>query len=231
MHFRLDKAVLERYPEAEIGYVVADVSVEGESAFTERLKEGLAAELNEAGINATNFAAHPRIAAWRSLYAEQFGVSPKSYRSSVEALVRRIVMGKKMWKINTIVDLYNCCSTRCLVPIGGYDVASIEGDVSIRMGKTGENFLALGERKAMPVEPHHIVYADEEKVLCWLWNHKDAEASCITPQTRQVVFFFDFLGKADQGALEELSSNLERLGCKPLKSGVLTSENPEASFI
>src|SRR5579872_6265923 len=179
MFVSIENEVLERYPHTEIGYLVARVSVKTNDPWVDGLKQSLAKQLQDREINATNFAVHPSIALWRKIYEQDFQVSPKTYRSSIEALIRRVVTGKEIWSINNIVDLYNCVSLLTLLPMGGYDLKKIAGGIKIRFAKEGESFLGLGERQPVQAKPNHVVYSDEERLICWLWNHKDAAATCI----------------------------------------------------
>jgi DNA/RNA-binding domain of Phe-tRNA-synthetase-like protein len=51
-------------------------------------------------------AEHPRIHAWREAY-RAFGARPGEYRSSIEALARRVLRGDALPSINTLVDIGN----------------------------------------------------------------------------------------------------------------------------
>lgn len=231
MLITLEDRVLEKYPEAEIGYLVAQVEVHKNAPFVEELKSTLAAHLQKMGINATNFAVHPSIAAWREVYEKDFQVKAKSYRSSIESLLRRVVTGKGIWNISSVVDLYNCCSIFSLLPMGGYDLQKISGDITIRYARAGEQFLPLGEREKVVVEPHQIVYADTQRLLCWLWNHKDCAETSIGMETQQVLFFMDALEPHKVvGALDQLAFYLEKIHCQPLIRGVLNSGVPQATI-
>jgi DNA/RNA-binding domain of Phe-tRNA-synthetase-like protein len=42
--------------------------------------------------------------------------------------------------VNSAVEVCNLCSTSFLLPIGLYDAAKIEGDVTLRQGKPGESY-------------------------------------------------------------------------------------------
>ena len=166
MHVKIDPKVLEKYPQMEIGYVVAKVQVRPNDPVVEELKLSLLTHLQEKGINTTNFAAHPSISLWRKIYEEDFWVKPKTYRSSIEALLRRLVLGKSLWSICNVVDLYNCCSVLSLLPMGGYDLDKVNGVMSIRFAACGETFLGLGERQAISTQPTQVVYADDSRVMC-----------------------------------------------------------------
>lgn len=231
MHLHLEKQLLEKYPEVHISYLTARVRIKKSDPFVEDLKQRLKSHLHEQGINATNFTVHPAIAVWREIYEQAFHVKPKTYRSSIEALLKRVLTGKELWNICSIVDLYNCCSILSLLPMGGYDLQKVSGDIYIRFGKTGETFRGLGEREKVAVQPEHVVYADDERILCWLWNHKDSAETCIDEATESVLFFIDsFDRERMQSALKLLGENLEKIGCTPLEFGILNQANPQAEL-
>ena len=70
----------------------------------------------------------PAIAASRTAY-KACGKDPARYRLSAEALLRRVVQGKGLYRVNNIVDLLNLVSVSTGFSIGGYDAGKIEGDV------------------------------------------------------------------------------------------------------
>jgi DNA/RNA-binding domain of Phe-tRNA-synthetase-like protein len=75
----------------------------------------------------------------RRLY-RAFGIDPTSTRPSSEALLRRILQGKPFPSVNAAVEVCNLCSTTFLLPIGLYDAAKIEGEVTLRQGEAGESY-------------------------------------------------------------------------------------------
>jgi len=75
----------------------------------------------------------------RRLY-RAFGIDPTSTRPSSEALLRRILQGKPFPSVNSAVEVCNLCSTTFLLPIGLYDAAKIDGDVTLRVGEAGESY-------------------------------------------------------------------------------------------
>lgn len=231
MLISLEKEIVEKYQGVAIGYLVAQVSIKKTDSFVENLKHGLGKVLLEQNINATNFVNHPSLSVWRKIYEEDFQVKAKTYRSSVEALVRRVVTGKEVWNICNVVDLYNCCSIISLLPMGGYDLSKISGDIKIRYAKEGEEFLGLGEREKIETKPNHVVYADDERIICWLWNHKDSAETCIDENSKCVIFFIDSFDLSSlQTALKQLADNLKQIDCIPLDSGILNKDFPHVNF-
>jgi DNA/RNA-binding domain of Phe-tRNA-synthetase-like protein len=232
MRIHIEKAILDKYPETAIGYLVATVNVCPSDPFVEALKTQLGPFLKEQGLDATQFVTHPSLSIWREIYEEDFHVKAKTYRSSLEALVRRILTDKPIWNICNIVDLYNCCSVLSLLPMGGYDLDKVSKDIYIRYAKEGETFLGLGERRPVATQPDQVVYADADRVMCWLWNHKDAEDTCITEDTKRVLFFIDSFDKnKTKAALELLAENLKKINCIPLEQGILDKENSQIEIV
>jgi DNA/RNA-binding domain of Phe-tRNA-synthetase-like protein len=75
----------------------------------------------------------------RRLY-RTFGVDPTRTRPSSEALLRRVLKGQSLYRINRLVDACNWGSLAMLLPVGLYDRDRIEGDITLRVGGAGEFF-------------------------------------------------------------------------------------------
>lgn len=84
----------------------------------------------------------PGLAPARRLY-RAFGIDPTRTRPSSEALWRRVVRGKPLPRVSGPVDLCNLLSLRFLLPLGLYDVASIQGEVTLRHGTAGESYQGI----------------------------------------------------------------------------------------
>lgn len=225
MRITIHEDVLQSFPEATLGFVIADVVVEPTHPYVEKLKKDLPAHLERMGITAENIAAHPDIARWREVY-RSFGVKPSKYRSSVESLVRRLLKGHDLYGISSLVDLYNCVSVQSLLPLGAYDLERIAGDIELRYGRDGEVIEPLGSKDPIVVSSRHVIYADHEKVLCHLWNYRDSRQSAITAQTRHAIFFVDAAFPPQETpvsrALELLIKQLTEVGANIRTSGQLS---------
>ncbi len=229
----LNPSVTQRFPAARIGFVIARVNVQPSHPFVDALKSELPAILQEQKITRENYANQPDIAQWRKTY-EKMGVKPRTYPCSVEALIRRVAKGDSVWKISSVVDLYNYISVKHVFPMGGYDIGKIGGDIAIREANTGEIFFPLGNAPAIRTAPPQVIYADDQKVLCWLWNHKDSRFSCIDESTKNVVLFFDASGvpihSTLEAAMKEFGEKLAQLDGQVLTSGILSDVAPEAAI-
>ncbi|MGE0040105.1 MAG: B3/4 domain-containing protein [Vicinamibacterales bacterium] len=78
-------------------------------------------------------------AAVRTMY-KQVGLDPTKTRPSNEALLRRVRKGQSLPRINAMVDVVNWCSCEWQLPYGLYDLARVEGAVTLRLGREGEAY-------------------------------------------------------------------------------------------
>lgn len=86
----------------------------------------------------------PSIAATRSVY-RACGKDPSRYRPASEALIRRMLQGKELYQIDTLVDLINLASIAFGYSIGGFDASKFVGDTLILgIGREGEPYEGIG---------------------------------------------------------------------------------------
>ena len=84
------------------------------------------------------------IAATRKVY-RACGKDPSRYRPASEALIRRILLGKKLYQRDTLVDLVNLASIAYGYSIGGFDADKFEGDtLTLGIGKADEPYEGIG---------------------------------------------------------------------------------------
>ncbi|MBN2423747.1 MAG: hypothetical protein JXR46_15870 [Calditrichaceae bacterium] len=97
----------------------------------------------------------PIISAVRRLYY-RVGWEPTRYRPSSEALIRRIISGKGLYRINNLVDLGNLISAQFHLPMGLYDAGKINGEIELDVGKAGEHYEGISKE---------IIHADGKLIL------------------------------------------------------------------
>lgn len=84
------------------------------------------------------------IAATRKVY-RACGKDPSRYRPASEALIRRMLQGKELYQIDTLVDLINLASIAFGYSIGGFDADKFESDtLTLGVGKAGEPYEGIG---------------------------------------------------------------------------------------
>src|SRR6201998_994731 len=113
------------------------------------------------------------IAATRAAY-KALGKDPARYRGSAEALLRRLIAGKGMPRINNVVDVINLVSVESRLPIGLYDLAQVEGPIEFRAGRAGETYKGIGKYdlnlEGLPLfadaqGPHGSPTSDSERTM------------------------------------------------------------------
>jgi DNA/RNA-binding domain of Phe-tRNA-synthetase-like protein len=190
MDLLIDDPVLVLFPDLVIGIVVAEGITNSPAVpDLEQLKRDASACLRTAFTPET-LQIHPNIVAWRETY-RRFGVKPKEHRPTAEALLRRLLKGGEIPTISAVVDSYLVVETEYLLPIGGYDLDKVSGDVSLVRSPGGEPFVPIGSPRGEVTDAGEIVYRDAARVLTRRWNYRDADATKITEDSRNVALFVE----------------------------------------
>jgi DNA/RNA-binding domain of Phe-tRNA-synthetase-like protein len=95
----------------------------------------------------------------RAMY-KRVGLDPTKTRPSNEALLRRILKGGALPRINAMVDVINWCSMEFQLPYGLYDRARMRGTPTLRLGADGEAY--AGIRKDTVHVSGRITIADDD---------------------------------------------------------------------
>src|SRR5271163_386416 len=144
------------------------------------------------------------IVATRAGY-KALGKDPARYRGSAEALLRRVIAGKGLPRINNVVDVINLVSVESRLPIGLYDLANVQGDILFRAGRAGETYEGIGKYdlnlEGLPVfcdaaGPHGSPTSDSERTM-------------VTERTKQVIAIIISFGGAD--GLERWSQRMSEM--------------------
>lgn len=186
MKITISQQVAEAYPALRIAIVVArGITNQHENINLTKLKSEKERDFTTR-YTPEDINSHPYILAWRETY-RSFGVKPKDYRPTAEALLRRIVRGDNAPIINIAVNCYLLAELECFLPIGGYDLDTIVGDITLRFSNGGEEFAPLGGAPIERTLPGEIVYADEKKILTRRWNYRDSDLAKITECSSNIV--------------------------------------------
>jgi len=172
MDLTIDDALRAKCPRVALGCVTAQVEAPTSP-------EALIAELNacEQAIlrlpEPRSVLESPQILATRAAY-KALGKDPARYRGSAEALLRRVIAGKSLPRINAVVDIINLVSVESRLPIGLYDLAHVSGDIVFRAGRAGETYKGIGKYdlnlEGLPVfcdalGPHGSPTSDSERTM------------------------------------------------------------------
>ncbi len=173
--------------------------------------------------NGFELAQIPGIAAWRRAY-KGFGIKQTRYRSSVERLLKNVLAGRELARVNTFVDLYNAVSLKHVLPLGADDLDHVIPPLAFRYAQEGDSFQDMsdlaedGEVEPEAPKPGEVVYADARKILCRRWNWRQDARSLITPRTTRAVVTLQANGwGAPETAAADLIDLIQRFcggGCR-----------------
>jgi DNA/RNA-binding domain of Phe-tRNA-synthetase-like protein len=95
----------------------------------------------------------------RELY-RSLSMDPTKTRPSSEALLRRVMLGKGLSRVNSLVDAVNLCSLRLLLPFGLYDIDRLAPPIVFRLGRQGEYYEGI-RKESIHIEARPVL-ADEK---------------------------------------------------------------------
>ena len=172
MKITIDAKLKAKCPRTALAYVTARVEAGASPA---ALLEEMKTRENE--IQKLPFPrgvlASPQVEATRAAY-KALGKDPARYRGSAEALLRRLVAGKGLPQINSVVDIINLVSVESRLPIGLYDLAHVTGEIVFRAGRAGETYKGIGKYdlnlEGLPIfcdsaGPHGSPTSDSERTM------------------------------------------------------------------
>ena len=88
----------------------------------------------------------PGVKEWRETL-KALGADPNRYRHSAESLYRQIAKENFLTPVQSAVDLNNFFSLQYEIPIGIYDVTTLQGPVTITLGNENTKYNALNGRE------------------------------------------------------------------------------------
>lgn len=207
--YRIDAEIFRLYPGYRRGLVLGQRLRNGPSspALIEQLRT------QEAAVRARvqgNPAEYPRIAAWREAY-RRFGARPSDFRSSTEALTRRVLRGDALPSINALVDIGNLISLRYLVPVGVHPVPAAAGALCLRLSQPADSFLPPDGAAGETPEQGEVVFVQEHTVLTRRWTWRQSALTLTLPETTAVFFNIDALQDVPDEELHAAARDIGQL--------------------
>jgi DNA/RNA-binding domain of Phe-tRNA-synthetase-like protein len=151
----------------------------------------------------------PGVAETRALF-HQLDIDPTKNRPSSEALLRRVLQGKGLPRVNLAVDVCNLCSLEHQLPLGLYDRDLVRGVMQVRVGRGSEGY--PGIRKQRVNLEGRLLLADDEGPFGA--PTADSARTSVSPHTRNllVVMFcpIERAGSHLSTALEHIADLLTR---------------------
>jgi len=213
MRFCIEEEVLKMFPQFCRGIALAaGINNSRPSPELERL---LREEEEKMRQNpAIDLATHPRLAAWKDAY-RQFGSNPNKFTPSIVFLAKQVKSGKPVRSISPAVDAFNLISIRHVIPCGGDDMDSVEGDVTLGRAASDETFAPIFKPEEIErPEPGEVIYVNRhtKRILCRRWNWRNADFSKITPETRNLAINVDgMMPSIGRPEIEEAAEELKQL--------------------
>jgi DNA/RNA-binding domain of Phe-tRNA-synthetase-like protein len=198
--------ITNAFPHYRVAVVVAEgltIAPERPAALDALIAEREAAA--RAQWDGTELSQIPGIAAWRAAY-KAFGIRQTRYRSSVERLVKNVLAGRSLARINAFVDAYNAVSLAHVLPLGADDLDKVTAPLAFRYARDGDTFVDMadgGEAGDEAPKAGEVVYADSRHVLCRRWNWRQDARSLITPATTRAVVTLQSNGAGDVQAVAD----------------------------
>ncbi|GAE25739.1 hypothetical protein JCM9140_1747 [Halalkalibacter wakoensis JCM 9140] len=141
----IDESISSKIPTFKIGtiqynHIVIDDSPQMLKGRLQFFQETLKVELETKELTD-----YKGISEWRQTFKD-LGISASKYRPSHEALYRRIKKGQPLPLVHSAVDLNTFFSLEYAIPLGIYDAAQIEGDVTFRLGTEHDQYEGVNGR-------------------------------------------------------------------------------------
>lgn len=209
MKLIITKEIAEKYPHLRIGVLLGKgLLIQKKMDELEKLKQQKAADFRQK-YNSDTLLSNPNISAWREIY-RSFGVKPKRYKPTAEALLRRLIKGEEIPTINTAVDSYLVVEVEYLLPVGGYDLDKVSGNIKLRISPGEEPFQPLGNiNQEETTNKGEVIYSDNKQVLTRKWNFRDCNSTKITLHTKTIGLFIE--GAEKDIETKTINKSLEKL--------------------
>ncbi len=146
---------------------------------------------------------------FRDLYWT-FGMDPTKERVSSEALLRRILVGQNLWRVNNVVDTANLASVVHKLPIGLTDISKMTGKLTVRTAGKGEVFRRIGG-ESLECRGREIVLADDEKIVCYGYATHDSDFTRVTNRSNEVVLLIYGFPGISEDSISQASASTAKM--------------------
>ena len=185
MNLKIDAQLKTRFSDLTVLTCnVKDVKVEKQNVELEKFKDEITENVREK-YELDSVKNLPTFRAYRDFFW-RVGIDPTKNRPAAEALIRRILGGRTIPRINTLVDAYNLASVKTEIALAAFDANKLKGDLLMRFAEKGEKFLGIGMEKLMLLQGGEIVVSDSEKLVA-IYPYRDADSTKITEKTKNVI--------------------------------------------
>jgi len=151
------------------------------------------------------------------------GIDPTKERPSSEALIRRILSGRGLYRINNVVDAMNMVSALTGVVMSVFDAEKISFPITLKPASGGEKILVIGGKEAV-APPGFPILVDFGGKVFSMTVYRDGEETKVTNKTKKVLLVA-YIPKTMDIALGRKAIRMaEELICRVAKGGVIEKQ-------
>ncbi len=125
------------------------------------------------------------IRAYRDFFWK-IGIDPTKERPSSEALIRRILRGKDIYRINNVVDSMNIVSAYTGIVMSAFDADKILLPITLKAASGGEELRIIGG-KIMAVPENFPILVDANGRVFSATIYRDGEETKVTEKTTRII--------------------------------------------
>jgi lysyl-tRNA synthetase, class I len=189
---KISQAIFKKFPQLKVGTLIINDydNSKIDPTFLKKIKEvesNIRKELSKDKLSELE-----EIKTWRAAYST-FGAKPKKYKSSIEALLRRILDGESIPSISNLVNIYNMVSIKYKLPLGADDLSLVKDDLHLTFANGEENFKAINSDETKSPGRGEIVYKMGNDILCRRWNWRESDLTKITEKTNKAIIYVESL--------------------------------------
>ena len=209
----VDPALEVEFPGLRVAeLVVRGLTVRKSATGLEALKATIYEEMRKSGKTLETVKDDALFKAYRDFYWK-VGIDPTKTRPAAEALTRRVLGGKEIPAINTLVDACNLVSLKTSIAIAAFDCAHLRPEaLNFRRARAGESFLGIGMSHPVLLEGIEAVIEDtEHHDLAAFYPFRNAERSKVTESTRDAFLLMCGVPGVDDRHLERAKALCQEL--------------------
>ena len=190
LDIKISDELKSKWREIAIGSIQCNIKVtQSDSELLQKLDEVCSEFANNHKVE--DISKLKPIADSRKAY-KTLGKDPARYRLSSEALLRRIVKDKGIYKINNIVDINNLLSIESFYSICAFDISQLNPPITFTIGTKDDEYYGIG-RGLLNIENLPVF---EDQTGKFGSPTSDSERVKITDETSQISMnIISFSGK------------------------------------
>lgn len=207
MKITIDESISSLLPSFNIQALTMDVTCKENDEKVEKLIQEVEEQISEE-YSLEEILNIPLIKEGRDGY-KKLKKDPSRYRLACESLLRRLVKGNKLYRINNLVDVGNILSIECQRSVAVLDLEKIQGDVKVRLGQSTDVYEGIG-RGIINIENIPLY---EDNIGPFGSTTSDTLRTSITENTKKILLFIVCFGESKIEEQKALAIDLFKNYC------------------